>query len=577
MASPEGSSQPAPSSLPLPPPLPLPLPPSALAPSSAASLPCGPHVLALPAELLLAILSALPVADLIQCRSVCRQWRAAVGTIAARDAVYAFRCHEHEHMCAQWAAVKAKGEAGDALERIASEDDYYARRRVADELDNGFLCSCGGDTKRDKSSQTYRTLYAARHASPHPPLRWEVAVAENALAAELAALAWPTLRFGNVLRVGDWYGVFDARPRPMVNGWLPAWRALTTVDTAALPATHKEMVIFATALVSQHFRHHTSSSKESALAEFADKDRAGQYYFSKRYGFHKEFVHDFDPEALQSLGVHACVAGLVLASGGAIATSYLSHAKDHVIDRAFDMLAKPDPTNPAALEMFADHFCDGDTALAAQWERIVREAAANGPAATAEDLFAISDADWKDTSAWMDVPLPTAFAFPGDDSSVPLETVFQALGHHVTACLPLYQLSRVKLMRLHGQCAWQLQQLRARQAAASWRICCGLGWTKWLRECEQRHPEIKFPAPSKNWVGVSDEAVQAFLDKQVVYADAVQEFLNAHLRMPIFAEVYEVSECEYCNYVYWLGGISPRGNLVGTLTPHQVCHSEYGQ
>ena len=258
----------------------------------------------------------------------------------------------------------------------------------------------------------------------------------------------------------------------------------------------------------------------------------------------------------------ARLADLVLSSGGAVAASYVRQAAKDVAEKALKEFASVDP---AALGRFAHTFCDGDTALAKQWERLAREVILADPTNTLDEqaaaaaVNAISDDDWKNPVAWTVLSLPTAFAFPGSDSSVPLNDLFRALSDHVWTCLPLYLQSRIKLVRRHGIRSWQLKQLFARQAAGSWRICCGLGWTRWLRD--RRLAYRQFPALGREWVAMSDDAVQAFLDEQVAVADAVQDFLQAHLRMAVTGEEYESG-----SLTFWIGGFSPSGNLIGTLT-----------
>ena len=82
--------------------------------------------------------------------------------------------------------------------------------------------------------------------------------------------------------------------------------------------------------------------------------------------------------------------------------------------------------------------------------------------------------------------------------------------------------------------------------------------------------KVQFPALGRKWVAMSDDAIQAFLDEQVAAVDAVQDFLQARLRMPVFEEVHEYGGCEASEHSFWLGGFSPSGNLVGTLTAQRV-------
>ena len=320
-----------------------------------------------------------------------------------------------------------------------------------------------------------------------------------------------------------------------------------------------------------------TSYGEDDLDEFETGELAAKFYADKareRSGWRSD--DPLEKKVVDAL-ISAQVVERALARGGAVGAVYMDHgvaavqAALRIASSATHQpkLATPQPFAPPSAPSFADRYCGGDVAVARSWDLLVREVSAS-VADQAPGLLDIADCDW---SAWTDVPLPSVFAFPKDDDDdrVRLRTLFKRLCEHVHLVVPLYTLATLRLSAPRTG-SWTQQRLYARQAAASWRICRGLGWTGWLRQ--RRLAPAQFPGLGASWVSLDDDAIEAFLDRQVDAADAVGAFLDAHVRRPAFVEVYESGGCESNEYAYWLGGLSPSGNIVGALTTDAVYDSD---
>ena len=171
------------------------------------------------------------------------------------------------------------------------------------------------------------------------------------------------------------------------------------------------------------------------------------------------------------------------------------------------------------------------------------------------------DYDWMAEESWANStfdgvradPMPLGVTI--DDESWELNRdKFDTLRSALYAVHPLFN----EAERLAGQdeSGWSYWQLRARQAAAAWRIVCTLGWSEFLRSDPGRSGGRMMFATIR-WLSMDDDEVQAFLDEQVTEIDRAKEVFASLVKFPVIVD--------NVNEGVWLGGLSPRGHFVGSF------------
>ena len=163
----------------------------------------------LPVELLLRTLALLAPADLVQCRAVCRRWRAAVADLERHDAAFVFTC----------GVADVQLFPQPSFSSLALDECFSASPRQL------AYCTCGAAVAAVNvvpsvavhvpplKRRVHRDRYSERHLGQLPPARWEVLAQERALLFELMPHALELSKGVLALDPGCARGL----------RWLPTW------------------------------------------------------------------------------------------------------------------------------------------------------------------------------------------------------------------------------------------------------------------------------------------------------------------------------------------------------------------
>ena len=164
------------------------------------------------------------------------------------------------------------------------------------------------------------------------------------------------------------------------------------------------------------------------------------------------------------------------------------------------------------------------------------------PELTPASEWPLLSATWSDID---ELAIPTYL----DDGPSLVDKTYRTLETKLDEAYPglEYQLMR------WAPTGWERWQWEARKSAAVWRLARAHGWLPDLRRAfEVERPEVL----GQPWSEVTDEQLYDVMERRAATVDAVRAAFEARCAPSVVVRVGSTS---------WVGGLSPRGHLVGFL------------
>ena len=498
----------------------------------------------LPAELLERVLSALAPADLVVVRGVSRRWRAAVAALAERDRALCFHCGGPDVEAVQQPAFEIS-EFGERT-ALACTCGVLASERALVLGDKAlpvlFQYQEGKRRRIAEAKARQKGAYRKRHSSNGddnhhrwPPARWEVLARERALALQVTQLG---VRLAQDVQCLD----FAVESRSYSCTYLPSWVYLP--ESMLRPRSAPALC----ALV---------------RAVFADGAEAGDTTIARLAA---------TPEAARAFYTEAEAAW-----------------KAEALERAQDTIGSSEE-DPAFQERRAAFFA----------------AYANGPARSPHSTYpgerAIDDADGaieqafvleerrrflRPNADWHDAWTVDSLVTEGDFEDDYFHGVVDELRKDNQGRPAPFNWATSQQIEVSDPSGWSTWQWHARTLAAAIRRCVLKGWRRKVivhvndsllrvrpadddnEEDEEEEEEEEEEGDEEEEEGGEETQGRArWKDAQLIKVgeravatvDAVKEAIAALVRLPV---VVDIGKDEHD---YWVGGLSPAGHLVGTMT-----------
>ena len=535
-------------------------------------------ILQLPTELQERILGFLAPVDLVACRQTCRHWRALVRAMEERDAGYYFQCgaadvcalpqaahafslvdgydntrlegtactcgaHIEDRDCARFfgAGSEDEEEEEDSEEGDSEEsggDDRDAESEdvdVGDEEDEPAEGRAAHQTRRRTSAP-----FARRHVDHLPLARWQVLRAERDLALDLTAQARRLSRV--FLNVAYDYG----HGQGVSMSWVPCWFYLP--DSVIRPTSAPALRALVEGLVGVDREDYVA-----LLERLSRPGEARQFYGEAEASF----------AASQRSACESAVSESVRARHLA---AYEAHHRMEMdfIGRVWELY--PNDRDAREREHAAKRagtsiaFAEFSAAYP-NWTQI-QEAynvfAAEHAAALAAFRDAVDRGERLDTlvaePAWregwrLDVTATVA-------GVPPLHSFYDVAGAMAASpgTKPLFGDDADSFVRDCSASHWEVWQMKARMLAAQWRYCLQRGWDGLFRQHKLDDHAYR------DLQRLGDADLTEALDGMVADVDACRAAFEARCHLAsVVGVVYSTS-------FNWVGGLSPGGHLVGTLT-----------
>jgi len=477
----------------------------------------------LPLELLIHCFHFLAPADLVSCRKVCRRWHEVVAALEAHDAPFRFQCGDQDLRACTVATTRAA--------------PLFVQYR-----DHRF-CTCGG--LLHTRSAAAPAQYASAHLTRYPPVRWECAASGRQLAVAVTDVAASLFQFHDVINNYAWVG-FQGQ-------WVPCWFALPA--GMVRPTTAEGMAKLVQAVLTWKTNALLSDEKGTLLDRLCDRDAAAAFYAGVA-----EETSDADEEdggqrklasRLRALAFRRFVRSLPDRAAyrqGDESLMAMESLQDSLYGKA---LAWTTHGPPVPSSLYRPERIERWTALA---RAFLASPAGQEDFDAAADAFDV-DQDFGDLSDEFGDYINWTVEVAGQiDDRVRAAYRYLSYRALVGNCHPLYFDARETRCE-HG---WRHVRLLARQAAESWRLACAHGWVPHLRSEVFARDDFPFA----DWGTQMSERIQQHLDSQVAVVDDVAARLATLVDGPVPVAV----SLKRRRDLYWVGGLSRDGHLVGALT-----------